>query len=316
MSSVTLKKFDPSRLKNRHSLIIGRRSTGKTTLIKDLLYHNQDIPCGTVCTPTYSDNDFYSKFIPEMFVNTKVKPSGVVKKLIDRQGHVIRCIRENGSKIDPKAFCVLDDAFHDTKQFKDNSIKNLFFNGTNYRITSFMSMSYLFGISPALRSNVDYIFVLRETSSQNLKKIYEYYGGITTFSKFKDLVRQCTQNYGCLVIDNTSYSNKLEECLYWYKANNKLPEFKMMDEVFRQYQPQQTSEKEKETKTDDIVDIMDDEVKEKIMELKQLNQKIVDDNNKFKETIADFKAKLKQLNKNSQKFDNDFKEQIKYLNKD
>ena len=29
---------------------------------------------------------------------------------------------------------------------------------------------------------------------------------------------QCTQNYECLVIDNTSQSNKIEDCIFWYKA--------------------------------------------------------------------------------------------------
>jgi len=29
---------------------------------------------------------------------------------------------------------------------------------------------------------------------------------------------QCTQNYECLVIDNTSQSSKLEDCIFYYKA--------------------------------------------------------------------------------------------------
>jgi hypothetical protein len=30
---------------------------------------------------------------------------------------------------------------------------------------------------------------------------------------------QCTENYECLVINNTSNSNKLNDCVFWYKAN-------------------------------------------------------------------------------------------------
>jgi hypothetical protein len=30
---------------------------------------------------------------------------------------------------------------------------------------------------------------------------------------------QCTQNYECLVVDNTSQSAKLEDCIFWYKAD-------------------------------------------------------------------------------------------------
>ncbi len=30
---------------------------------------------------------------------------------------------------------------------------------------------------------------------------------------------QCTQNYECLVINNATQSNRLDECIFWYKAN-------------------------------------------------------------------------------------------------
>jgi len=28
----------------------------------------------------------------------------------------------------------------------------------------------------------------------------------------------CTENYECLVLDNTSKSNKIQDCVFWYKA--------------------------------------------------------------------------------------------------
>jgi hypothetical protein len=28
----------------------------------------------------------------------------------------------------------------------------------------------------------------------------------------------CTENYECLVLDNTSKSNKITDCVFWYKA--------------------------------------------------------------------------------------------------
>ena len=29
----------------------------------------------------------------------------------------------------------------------------------------------------------------------------------------------CTENYECLVLDNTVKSNKIQDCLFWYKAS-------------------------------------------------------------------------------------------------
>ena len=31
---------------------------------------------------------------------------------------------------------------------------------------------------------------------------------------------QCTENYECLVINNNSKSNKLQDQVFWYKADN------------------------------------------------------------------------------------------------
>jgi hypothetical protein len=35
------------------------------------------------------------------------------------------------------------------------------------------------------------------------------------FSKVMDA---CTENYECLVLDNTVKSNKITDCVFWYKA--------------------------------------------------------------------------------------------------
>ena len=42
---------------------------------------------------------------------------------------------------------------------------------------------------------------------------------------------QCTENFECLVIDNSVKSNKIEEVVYWYKAENH-EDFKLGSPVF------------------------------------------------------------------------------------
>jgi len=45
----SIKKFDMKRIPQDAVVIfIGRRRTGKSTLVRDLLYHHQDMPLGTV----------------------------------------------------------------------------------------------------------------------------------------------------------------------------------------------------------------------------------------------------------------------------
>ena len=68
--------------------------------------------------------------------------------------------------------------------------------------------------------NVDFVFILREPYLSNRQRIFNNYGSaFPSFEFFCQVMDQCTQNYECLVIDNTSQSNKLEDSIYWYKAN-------------------------------------------------------------------------------------------------
>ena len=41
-----------------------------------------------------------------------------------------------------------------------------------------------------------------------------------TFEMFCQTMDQCTENFECLVIHNGAKSNKLEDQVYWYKADN------------------------------------------------------------------------------------------------
>ena len=75
-------------------------------------------------------------------------------------------------------------------------------------------------LSPDLRANVDYVFILRENVIQNREKLYKSFFGIfPTFDMFNQVMTACTENYECLVLDNTSKSNKIQDCVFWYKAS-------------------------------------------------------------------------------------------------
>jgi hypothetical protein len=41
-----------------------------------------------------------------------------------------------------------------------------------------------------------------------------------TFESFCQVLDSTTENYECLVIDNNVKSNKIQDMVYWYKAND------------------------------------------------------------------------------------------------
>jgi hypothetical protein len=87
---------------------------------------------------------------------------------------------------------------------------------------------------------------LRENIISNRRRIYDNYAGMfPTFDAFCQVMDQCTQNYECLVIDNTSQSSKLEDCIFWYKADIH-PEFRIGAPEFWQHSANYYRDKEEE----------------------------------------------------------------------
>ena len=220
-----IKKFDMKRIPQDAVVIfIGRRRTGKSTLVRDLLFNHQDMPLGTVISGTEESNSFYGKMIPPLFIHGEFSPM-ILEKFVKRQKMIMSKIQKDlqvnvKSKIDPRSFMILDDCMYDDSWTHDKNIRYLFMNGRWLKAFFLITMQYPLGIQPALRTNVDFVFILREPYLNNRKRIYDNYASaFPSFEFFCQIMDQCTQNYECLVIDNTSHSAKLEDCIFWYKAD-------------------------------------------------------------------------------------------------
>lgn len=228
--TLDLKKFDmknisfhPDENKGPVIVLIGRRDTGKSFLVRDLLYYHQDIPIGTVISGTEAGNGFFSDHVPKLFIHDEYN-TAIIENILKRQKSVLKQIKKEKeaykkSNIDPRAFVILDDCLYDNKWAKDKMMRLLFMNGRHWKIMLVITMQYPLGIPPNLRTNIDYVFILREPYIANRKRIYENYAGMfPTFESFSQVMDQCTENFECLVIDNNSKSNKLQDQIYWYKA--------------------------------------------------------------------------------------------------
>ncbi len=215
--------FLPNENKGPVIVLIGRRDTGKSFLVKDLLYHHQDIPIGTVISGTEEGNGFYSNMVPKLFIHNEYN-TAIIENILKRQKTVLKQIKREmetyrRSNIDPRAFVILDDCLFDSAWTKDKMMRLLFMNGRHWKIMLIITMQYPLGIPPNLRTNIDYVFILREPYLSNRKRIYENYAGMfPTFESFCQVMDQCTENYECLVINNNAKSNKLHDQIFWYKA--------------------------------------------------------------------------------------------------
>jgi hypothetical protein len=230
--TLELKKFDmksisfkPNENKGPVVVLIGKRDTGKSFLVRDLLFYQQAIPIGTVISGTEEGNGFYGSMVPKLFVHNEYN-TAIIVNILKRQRTVLKQIKKEmetykRTTIDPRAFVILDDCLYDATWTRDKMMRLLFMNGRHWKIMLVITMQYPLGIPPTLRTNIDYVFILRENYIANRKRIYENYAGMfPTFESFCQVMDQCTENYECLVINNNSKSNKLHDQVFWYKADS------------------------------------------------------------------------------------------------
>ena len=230
--TLELKKFDmksisfkPNENKGPVIVLIGKRDTGKSFLVRDLLFYQQDIPIGTVISGTEEGNGFYGKMVPKLFVHNEYN-TAIIENILKRQRTVLKQIKKEmetykRTTIDPRAFVILDDCLYDNTWARDKMMRLLFMNGRHWKVMLVITMQYPLGIPPNLRTNIDYVFILRENYIANRKRIYENYAGMfPTFESFAQVMDQCTENFEFLVIHNNSKSNKLHDQVFWYKADS------------------------------------------------------------------------------------------------
>jgi hypothetical protein len=212
--NLQLRKFNPANMgDDKVCVFIGKRGTGKSTLVTDILYNKRHLPVGIVMSATEEGNHHYKNFVPDIFIYGDYDKEAI-ERVLASQKKII-----GSGKAETGAFLLLDDCMYDRRFMKDICIRQCFMNGRHWKLFFMLTMQYCMDLTPDLRANVDYVFILRENVIQNREKLYKSFFGIfPTFDVFNQVMTACTENYECLVLDNTSKSNKIQDCVFWYKA--------------------------------------------------------------------------------------------------
>ena len=176
--------------------------------------------------------------------------------VLKRQRMVLKKIKSEfhktgQSNIDPSAFLILDDCLYDNSWVRSKHVRSLFMNGRHYKLLFVITMQYALGIPPNLRTNVDYVFLLRENIVQNRRRLYDSFAGMfPSFDMFCQVMDQCTENFECLVINNNAKSNKLTDQVFWYKADSH-DDFRLCSQDHWQYSASNEENLKDEEKVDE-----------------------------------------------------------------
>lgn len=225
-----VRRLRPSTLKPyRLHLIVGKRGCGKTTLLKDLLYHfRNSVDFAIAMSPTAESANMLRQVMPPACVYDTYSPA-VVEQLVALSQELA-----HGGKI-RHLMLIADDVLYDRAVFRSPAIRNIFFNGRHLHVTFIILVQYMMDLTPDLRAQIDYLYIMRENIVTNRQRIYKHlFGCVPTFDMFQSLMDACTQNFECLCLDNTNPTDDASSGISWYKAQIDLPTFHMGRRVYYQ----------------------------------------------------------------------------------
>lgn len=233
-----LKEFDMNKLvekPNQNIVIIGKKNTGKSTLIKNILFYLKDkLPIVIAMSGSESLNNFYKKLIPDMFVYSDINISKFTH-ISDRQNKFIEHVNhgtESFTGLNDNIGLILDDCIADTTWTKDESMNHFVTNGRHMKLTLIVAVQAIKSLPPIIRGNIDYIFILRCNSTNERRKYRDDFLGLFNSKKqFDYTFEKYTDNYKAFVIDNVNQSNDMRDVYFWYKADINI-KLKLCKEVY------------------------------------------------------------------------------------
>jgi hypothetical protein len=210
------KMDDPEYNGGSKIVMIGKPGTGKTSLIKGLLYAKKHMfPVGVALSGSEDTNHAFTEFMPSVCVYNAYEEDKI-KDFVRRQKLARRHLPN------PWSVLILDDCTDDPKVFNTPLQNALFKKGRHWNMMYILSLQYAMDIKPVIRTNIDGTFILRDPLATNREKIYRNFASIIpTYALFCQLMDALTTDYHCLYIHNAGQSNDWQSCVFYWKA--KLP---------------------------------------------------------------------------------------------
>ena len=194
---------------NRHIVMInGKRNSGKSTLIADILYHHRHIRKVVVFSGSESANGFYTKLcVPKMFIRHGFDPVYLEKMYNEQKTTQSSCL------------LILDDLSFDDTIWKDKTIIDIMNMGRHQGLGVVFASQYVMHVPLKLRGQIDFFFALKDNSHQNQERLHKcFFSFIKKTNDFCDVYKHFTDNFGVLVSDCTANEHAVQKCMYWYKA--------------------------------------------------------------------------------------------------
>ncbi len=211
--------------------MVGRRGSGKSTILTNIMYEKRRIPDGIGCSGSEESNGALARFMPETYIYNDYN-KGAVQAAVDRARALNRNRQEKHMPM-KYTFIILDDCSCDKAFTGDPLLKFILMNGRHYGIFFIFTMQYPLAVGPQLRSQIDYVFLSFEPILKNRRTLYENYAGVfPLYNEFSETMAAVCQDYRCMVIVQNKPTSSIEECVFWFKAKPAMPDFKVGSVIY------------------------------------------------------------------------------------
>lgn len=254
--TLQIKKFRMDAIKKRKNIVvIGKRGSGKSILMKDILYHiRKRVDTAFAMSPTHESVKMFESIMPKSHVY-----DGYSLDTIQNLIAVMASLVSQGKEREV-ALCT-DDCMFEKGIMKTEEMRLIHMNGRHYNIWYINSVQYITDMGPAIRTNVDYVFALKENTIAGKKRLYDFFFGVfPDFKEFCLTFDKCTENHSCLVLDNSTPHSSIEDCIFHYTANPDIGKFRIgrtiyykLDHLYKREAEQANSDRHKKTKLPDPI---------------------------------------------------------------
>lgn len=228
-TEVVLNTFDPRTIgQNRVIVYIGKRGSGKTFVMEDHVYYMRQIPEGVVFSASEEGNETWGKHFPDLYIHTNYD-SDVLLGIFNRQKDKAAKRRREGRRGVPEAqrtrvspiLIIVEDQSFKKSIFNCPVMREVLMNGRHYGITLLITTQYSRSINAEMRSQFDFVICCLEKFFNNRRRLFEdYFGVFPNFGSFNQVMMQCTENFGCLIMNNITRSCKIQDSVFYYKAKD------------------------------------------------------------------------------------------------
>jgi hypothetical protein len=236
-SEINIKKFDPAKMLPPDAviLVLGKRASGKSALIVDLMYnmrHKLDL-CLGFNTTEESSRTLHKITHPSLIFYDYDNPR--LRRILDYQRDLVKMSEAPGTPPRWKRIgLVLDDCGDDKKIFKYKEIVEIHKMGRHRKLFFINATQYAIDMPAQLRGQVDFVFAFSHINSNEREKLWRYYFGVfNNMKEFDSVFLECTKGFDCMVLDARKKSYDPSECCYWYRANLGVPEFTVGRTVYK-----------------------------------------------------------------------------------